>query len=65
MALCRRPDYRAKWLGEDLETAEKYITQHFGNQDIINKANAYGGLLGQQLITVKAYVNLTFTDEGY
>ena len=56
-------DYRAKWLGEDLETAEKYITQHFGNQDIINKANAYGGLLGQQLITVKAYVNLTFTDE--
>lgn len=56
-------DYRAKWLGEDLETAEKYITKHFGNQDLINRANAYGGLLGQQLITVRAYVNLTFTDE--
>ena len=56
-------DYRAKWLGEDTKVAEKYIKDHFGNQDLINRATAYGGLLGQQLLTVRAYVNLTFTED--
>lgn len=56
-------DYRAKWFGEDKKVAEQYIKEHFGNQDLINRVTSYGGLLSQQLLTVKAYVNLTFTED--
>ena len=56
-------DYRAKWYGEDKDTAEKYIKTNFGDQALINRATAFGGLLGQSLLTVRAYVYLTFTDD--
>lgn len=56
-------DYRKKWYGETDEEAKKYIYEHFGNQDIINKYTAFEPMLTAGVLTPKAFVNLVFTDE--
>lgn len=57
-----KAEFRAKYYGETLEEAQKYINTQFGDEALVSRLNAFSGHVLSGTITVEAFVDNVYPD---